>query len=469
MDIQSLEKHKQDVADWTQAIKQANGDTEVLDTIKASMKVAMDKLEGQYKSDEVRKTSYLEASDAEYDMMKNKSLDYLYSIRKGAPGYTQQVEELQKMNDSIFLQGKIMAAARNTSYIYEVQKLQMYKQFITSTAMSELRKALDSTNAAPWIPNNFSPQLTEKVRLALMVVALHSENNMTSQPWTRPLEGVDATGFLVPQTTSDDLNDNASKAIPSALTVQNVVFNAQKIGVRASFNEEVNEDSIIDIANYFEGKVALAMANAFENATLNGSTETVHPDFDTENDANSAFLNARAWDGYRERIGDAGTFIDGGGAGNLTEDDLRLARLQMGKYGVKVSDLAIVVSPRGWFRMMQRAEFPSIITLDKYGTDAIILTGELARFDGIPIIQSEFVRENVSSTGFNTTGGPNDFTTLTIVNKLALEYGVRRDVKLNVQFWAATDKTEVIAFARRDFQATQPSADPWIVGIRNFS
>ncbi len=469
MDTQSLEKHKKDVAGWTEAIRKANGDTEVLDTIKASMKAAMDKLQGEYKSDEVRKTSYLEASDAEYDMMQNKSLDYLYSIRKGAPGYTPQVEELQKMNDSIFLQGKIMAAAKGTSYTYEVQKLQMYKQFATSSAMSELRKALDSTNAAPWIPNNFSPQLTEKIRLALKVAALHIENNMTSQPWTRPLEGVDATGFLVPQTTSDDLNDNASKAIASALTIQNVVFNAKKIGVRASFNEEVKEDSIIDIANYFEGKVASAMANAFENATLNGSTETVHPDFDTENDGNTAFLNERAWDGYRERIADAGTFIDGGGAGNLTEDDIRLARLQMGKYGVNVSDLTIVVSPRGWFRMMQRTEFPSIITLDKYGTDAIILTGELARFDGIPIIQSEFVREDVSSTGFNTTGGPNDLTTLTIVNRIALEYGVRRDVKLNVQFWAASDKTEVIAFARRDFQSTQPSADPWIAGIRNFS
>jgi hypothetical protein len=68
----------------------------------------------------------------------------------------------------------------------------------------------------------------------------------------------------------------------------------------------------------------------------------------------------------------------------------------MGKYGIMPDRLAIVASINAYYNMLALTE---VLTLQNYGPNATILTGELGRFDAIPIVVSEFQRQDLNASG----------------------------------------------------------------------
>ena len=60
----------------------------------------------------------------------------------------------------------------------------------------------------------------------------------------------------------------------------------------------------------------------------------------------------------------------------------------MGKYGVKASDLVLACSPTAYYGLVTDDD---VATVDKYGPAATILTGELAKVRGIPVVVNENV------------------------------------------------------------------------------
>ena len=56
---------------------------------------------------------------------------------------------------------------------------------------------------------------------------------------------------------------------------------------------------------------------------------------------------------------------------------------------LKPGELAWIVGFKGMIEMMKLAE---LITMDKYGANASVLSGEVAKFFGSPVILSEFIR-----------------------------------------------------------------------------
>jgi hypothetical protein len=218
--------------------------------------------------------------------------------------------------------------------------------------------------------------------------------------------------------------------------------------------------------DFVKGKVVLAIARAIENATCNGSTAATHPDNDIQTDPNSAKLNDRAWNGFRQIIEDASTWVDGA---TFDINAFRAARKAMGIYGINPTELAAVVSVSVMYQLLDETNFSQLQTLDKYGQNAVILTGEVGKIDGISIIVSEFQRDNVAATGFNTVGGPNTKSTVAITNRKAMLYGDRREITTDSERNIETDKTVVVSKVRMDFERLFPTTETVVGGIRNIT
>jgi hypothetical protein len=376
--------------------------------------------------------------------------------------------ELQKMNDDLLIIGSVLAGVNKSSVKSAIMSTKLYQKFINHKGVSELRKALDGTTGKgeEWIPTMFSSDLMEKVKIELKVAGLFGRINMPTNPYVLPVEGADAIGYLVSNTSSDDVRDSNAMALASTPGTENTTFNAKKLGARVVFNEEVSEDSIIGIMDYTKNKVVEAIARAIEKATCNGSTAATHPDNDIQTDPNSSKLADRAWNGFRQIIQDANTWVDGA---TFNTDKLRECRKGMGKYGLYPNELAIICSVNIWYEFMDATNFPQLQTLDKYGPNAVILSGEVGKIDGISIIASEFQRDDVSATGFNTVGGPNTKSTVAITNRKCMLYGDRREITTDSEKNIETDKVVVVSKVRQDFERLYPTTETCVGGINNIT
>ncbi|MHA1330654.1 MAG: phage major capsid protein [Candidatus Hodarchaeales archaeon] len=318
--------------------------------------------------------------------------------------------------------------------------------------MSELRKAMSSTTGVggDWIPTGFSNVIQKRVRLALKVGALHSWVPMPTNPYTLPIDGSDSEAYLIPESLKDEsVKIKSSTPGTSALT-----FTSKKLAARSLFSTDISEDSIIPILPFLKGKIVDAMKRAIEKAVIDGDTTETHMDSDVV----SSFDFRKAFKGYRRLAYDLGTAWRKY-ATNL-QTSLQNLREDMGVYGADTDGLVWVTSLAGYHAMKNQSD---VYTVDKYGPKAVILTGELGRFENIPIVVSEYVRNDLAATGFYTGAG-NTKTVIILVHKSSLAFGDRRKVTLKTDELIQTDQTVLVTTQRLDFRSLQASTYP-VVGV----
>lgn len=367
--------------------------------------------------------------------------------RRALQKYSGELKELQDLNDEILIVSKTMNVhPKETELWSEYEK----------AAREFSQKVLVSTTASSgdeFVPTVFSAQLVDKVRLELKVAALHDRIPMRSNPYTVPLEGSDPTAYLAAESTA--AATEASRFTESSPTTTNVTFTAQKLVVRTVFSDEITQDSIVDILDYVRRKIAVALANAIEDCTINGDTSGTHQD----GDVTSSSDRRKAWKGYR-KLTASGAKKDAGGDA-LDAADMRAARKLMGKYGVNPKDLAWVVGVSAYNQMLSESDsagFDDFRTLDRLGPQATILTGMLGMFDGIPVIVSEFVRENLNASGvYDTTTQTR--TVINLVNRSRFWFGDRRLVTMKTFEDIQTDQMVMVIKQRLDFQPVESSSN----------
>jgi hypothetical protein len=201
-----------------------------------------------------------------------------------------------------------------------------------------------------------------------------------------------------------------------------------------------------------------------EQVMLNGDDSGTHMDNDT--DTGAANLAAKAQKGLRKLAldnsanGSVVTFSSGVTVAKL--DEMRTAA---GKFGIAVRDLVYIMSPTTYHQAVNLTEVSSV---DQVGNNATLLTGALAFHRGVPIIISEYVREDVAATGVNTLAGPNDKGVLYLCNKRRFLTGMRRPVQIRVMAdLASQDQWLLNSLTRWDFKGHVQSASEvsTVIGI----
>jgi hypothetical protein len=307
-----------------------------------------------------------------------------------------------------------------------------------------LLRAMDVDTAgegADWVPTGIGAMLHEKVRASGRVAPLFARINMPTNPWKWPLEGADAVAYRVAEPTGD----TESKFTASTPGSGGATFDAEIFGARSLFSRSLDSDSAIAVLGFVENKIAQAFSDAEEKAILDGDTDGTHQDSDIGASTTAAVT---AWDGLRKKAL-AQTSGDHSGAA-LSAAGIRGTRALMGKWGLNPASLAIVVGVSSYFDLLGDTDFR---TVDSFGQNAVVLNGQLGAADGIPVVVSEHVREDLNASGVYD-GITTNLTYALVVNRGEFAIGQRDmlDIEVDDSVYRETYQRLVIGFQREDFQ-----------------
>jgi len=424
----SLEELKKELHDAITALKEkADSSSEKQEVLEKAIQEIQSKLE---KLEAERKT--LPQSDTKIvhpNILKRKAID-------------EFEDRIQEINDNLVLCSQILNVNPNETKLY-----QYYKDFYPEE-MKALYEA--AGHGGDFVPVGYSPRMFEEIKAALKVAAIHEIIPMPDSVYKFPITYADAKAYLVPESQSD--TGQASDKIPATSPSTGAfTLSAKKLATRVRFSEELNEDSIVPIINVVRKKIVEAVASAIEDAIINGDTAANHMDANvtSSNDAR------KAWNGYRKLCLSA-CKVDGGGNA-LTWGEVVEARAKMKKYGLNPDDLVYVTSITCYLKNLIDLKDASgnrvVTTVDKYGSSATILNGELGKLAGSPIIVSEYVREDLNESGVydDSSGANQDRTLLIIVHKGMFYLGNRRELTIKTGADIETDQQIVVATTRMAF------------------
>jgi hypothetical protein len=133
----------------------------------------------------------------------------------------------------------------------------------------------------------------------------------------------------------------------------------------------------------------------------------------------------------------------GASVGALDLDDFINLRALCGKGGVDPRNLVYIVDYETYLKKMMLLD--DVLTVDKYGNNATILSGELAKVMGIPVI----VSENLYKTGTNgkeIAGGTTGNILCVVRDRWIMGY--RRHLKFGQNYYDHEDRTRLTVLSR---------------------
>ncbi len=304
-------------------------------------------------------------------------------------------DRVYELNDMIFLTGmhnslKSQKTRNPLTYTESVKELESYKLFqYELNRRGDLRKALNTSDGSDWIPTAMSSQLIDDLRLELKVAALFPSITLPARSgsFDNPFQGSRRTAYLQSESTSD----SSSKIPADTFDTGKVTFTAIKHALRMIFSDEMDEDSAVAIMPLVRMELIQAIVDAAENAILNGDNSGTHMD----SDVTSGTDVRKSWLGLR--------YHSGNSAGNAAVDistlsiaNLRSIRKKMGRFGVNPKKLAWITGISGYIQMLG---IEQVETMDKFGIGFTVKAGQLGQLDGAPIIISEFMRQDLNTSG----------------------------------------------------------------------
>jgi hypothetical protein len=122
--------------------------------------------------------------------------------------------------------------------------------------------------------------------------------------------------------------------------------------------------------------------------------------------------------------------------------------------GRQPADLAFIVGVSNLYALVADT---NLLTVDKMGPQATILNGQIGSVFGVPVIVSEWVREDLNASGVYD-GITTTKTVMLCVNRNEWAIGQRMalDVEVDDSIYRETFQRVVVAFQREDFQPSRP-------------
>lgn len=373
-----------------------------------------------------------------------KSLNELIKINTADKRYLaipkeqrESVKNLKEAVDIAIMSAKVFKQAPQKTKAYQDLVQPALKAF-----------GIDSGDAGfEWIPTMVSDSYIDEYNLERKVAGLFTEVKMPSNPYDFP---VLSNGAIATK-----LGENAQKSSKDEFDSSKITFRAQKLSNQYELPEELQEDSAVDVMRVIRQELIEGQEKAMEIAILEGDTDVTHQHSNTQipglAGAPAADSSERVFDGLRKRaLNAAGSALSVDAAGPVDESKLSSLRQKLGKYGVNPAELALICGPRGYNQLLQ---LDDVRTLEQYGNQATVLSGELAKYEGIPVIVSEWLREDTDATGINGAVALNNVkASMILVNRKRFYTGLRRAMQIKVENnRTAFDAWDMVSFSRRAF------------------
>lgn len=402
---------------------------------------------------------------AELEQNGRKAIDEIMAMEHPKD---EEIADAQSAVDNAYLLGFLLDV-KPTSTRYFQRRLLRNPLLQKAINLADLGNAGVGGALTGWQPAEFSAQMIATIRLANVVEQLHPSFDLPEDPFRFRVEGPDPSAYVVAEQAATDAELTAGNRVPegmSTLGTGHITFSTKKVGLRQTTSNEVTEDSAVAILDYLRNKMVLAHANMHENATVNGDAAGTLDSGITYGTTHQLL----GWDGYRKIVNTLSSKVTAT-AGLVNLADTRKVRQEMGLLGLRPADTVLLCGPVGYIKLLGVTE---VITVDKHGPTATVLSGELARLDGVPIVISGFVgggAVGIASEALNVSGIYNGttttFTELLWVNRSSFTYARRRGLSLKSREIIDTDQQVLVTLERLTFKSWYPTLKPVgaLVGI----
>ena len=375
-----------------------------------------------------------------------------------------RVRNLKEAVDIAVITAKVLKMQETDGQDCKITKDDIKKLKFYDTDLSFHLKAfgIDSGDEGyEWIPTMVATSYIDEFNLQRKISGLFQEIRMPSNPYQFPVLTNGAIARRV---------GTVSALTPAQVfkTDKTITFTCVKMTNQYELPEELNEDSAPDVVKVIRQELIEGQEKAIEIAILEGDGVTDPANhqhhFSQLVDVTAGTLITAVtdspelfWDGLRRKALAGGLLSTVDCGGNLvSETELSDCRAKMGKFGVDPTQLATICSPKGYNQMLN---LDDVRTLEQYGAKAPVITGELAKYEGSPVLVSEYLREDCDATGINTAvPANNNKLSIIMVNRKRFFNGLRRAIQVKVEKNRTQyDVLDMVSFARKAFQAVLKS------------
>jgi len=251
--------------------------------------------------------------------------------------------------------------------------------------------------------------------------------------------------FVAESTANNSANYATSKTGSNRVQVD-----AKKFVIHQMWSGELEEDSIIPFIAYLREQAAIAIAHYSDSLILNGDTTgTSTGNINLDDATPTATKHYLAFDGLRH-VGLVDNTANSKDAGGVLSYGLLRDQLSRMKDAANLFHWGRPINPDDVVFVAEddtadaAAQLDEVLTVDKYGPQATVLTGELARIGRNPLIASMAMSKTEADGKVSTTGSNNTKGQVVCFNRRGLKAGWRRRVRVEVERLPASDQTRIV-------------------------
>ena len=253
-----------------------------------------------------------------------------------------------------------------------------------------------------------SAQVVDLVRLALRVASNVTQVPLAHTNQKIPTNRGDCIGVRGGAATTDPPPTvDPTTFMPHAEMLGTIAFGTADFDVETvltflTWQDRAVMESAIALLPYLRNQVVFGFSRAIDRSCMSGDIQgrTAGAHMDDHTDLMSVRDARTLWNGFR-RIG--ANYMTSNGGGSFDGADFRASRRRLGVFGMVADDLICWMNTGPLYDLMATTE---VLTIEKFGPQAVVKTGQLAAIDGTALVPSEWIPTDLdATTGFSTAAG----------------------------------------------------------------
>ena len=318
-----------------------------------------------------------------------------------------------------------------------------------------IQKAFNDNSGvgAEWIPDQFAANLYYNIEEQSQLPRVVADNLQK--------QAVERNTILIPRLNRGGRpylkgsvsNDNPAQYTASTITTSQKSISIKGLASRFIIDDAAAEDSAIAVIPSLQRQIVADLNDAMEDALINGDDSATHQDaiadwnirsrWGTSPALGGSSDHRRMFKGMRKQAFDRSSTAD---LSALTFEKLLGLKAQMGELAMQ--DVVIFASPEAVLANLLALD--EVLTVDKFGPQATIRTGQIANIAGMPIIMSRFMGADLADSGLyvDNTG---DKTGLLMAHAPSWTIFERRGILVETDRKIDVGATEIVATMRATF------------------
>ena len=263
---------------------------------------------------------------------------------------------------------------------------------------------------AEWIPDQFAADLYYNLEDQIQLPRVVADNLQR--------QAVDRNTILVPRMSRGGrpyikgsvTSDNPAQYTASTIATSQKSITMTGMAARYVIDDQAAEDSAVLALPQLQRQIIMDLNDAMEDALINGDSAATHQDdianwnirdrWGTSPALGGSSDHRRAFVGLRAAAFDRSCTDTPAGSPYVFADFLE-AKAQLGE--MSVMDMICIASPEAVVANL--LGLSQVQTLDVFGPQAVVKTGQIASLAGVPIIMSRFMGADLHTDGKYTGSG----------------------------------------------------------------